>query len=607
MEPPVVMSRIGRTALHACTVVVALVGITCLGASRRSFSGTFDEGNHLAAGLEWWQFGTYTMWTENPPLPRLAIAALPYIAGMRLPPREQWEPKTHEWDRSWEIGTDLLYAGDGFEKNLRRARLGTLPFFLITLGAAWGLAGGRRRPAAGLFAVALTATLPALIAHGALATTDVAFAGMFLLAILTLARWFETPTVARALVLGAAVGLALLAKFSTLIFFPVAVIAFAIARGIATMPARPVRDDHPIPWAALAGQAGLALLAALLVTWAGYRFSLGRMDALAPQVKDWLDILPPVGDRHGLTGFLLRATLPMPELFHGLRFLAAHDAVGHEAYLLGKVSEHGFLAFYPIALLVKTPLPFLALLLVSMALLAHRRPALWLAQATALAALGILLVSLRSHVNLGIRHVFVLLPLLAVAIARATDQGLAHGTGLKRPTGGTDPKRLAWWPGVTRLLPAAVVGALLLAQTGIAIAARSKELGYFNALAGSDPATILLDSDLDWGQDLFALRRETRARGIDALSIAFFGTLRLCRHDLPRLRGLVPGLKTTGWIAISENYYRHRSTFMLLKDPCNPKSTYRSAEVPPQPFAWLRAHTPVAIVGSSIRLYHIMP
>ncbi len=588
---PPTLSRFSRTALHVCTVLIALIGIACIGASRRSFSGTFDESNHLATGLEWWQFGTYTLWTENPPLARVAVAALPYLHGMRLPAREQWEPKTHDWDRSWEIGTDLLYEGDGFETNLTRARLGTLPFFVVALFAVWGLAGGRRRPTAGLVAVALTATLPTLIAHGALATTDVAFAAMFLLAILTLLRWFERPTVPRALVLGTAVGLALLTKFSTLAFFPIAVVAVVGARRIAGASVRPSQGDFSLHWSRVAGHWGLALMAGFTVTWAGYGFSVGPMDALLPEVKGWLRILPPVSDRNGITGLLLRVPLPMPELFHGLRFLVAHDGVGHEAYLLGKTSEHGFLAFYPIALLVKTPLPFLALLVCSLPLLAHRRRTLWTAQAVALAAFGILLISLRSHVNLGIRHVFVLLPLLAVAVARVIDEKWM-----------TCPA-----PGAKCLVAAGVVGALLLAQAGGAIAARKTQLGYFNALAGSDPATILLDSDLDWGQDLFALRQEAHARGIDTLKLAYFGTLRQCRHGLPALKGLEPGKATTGWIAISENYYRHRSTFLLLKDPCNPKSTYKDAEIPPLPFAWLQAHKPVAIAGSSLRLYHIVP
>ena len=436
MEAPLGKSRTWSLGLYASTLAVALIGIACLGASGRSMSGTFDESNHLAAGLEWWQFGTYTMWTENPPLPRLAIAALPYLHGMRLPEQEQWDPRTHDWDRSWEIGTNLLYAGAGFEQNLAWARWGTLPFFLIALASAWGLAQGRRRPFAGLVAVALTSTLPALIAHGALATTDVAFAGMFLLATLALWRWFEGPSTSRALALGLSLGFALLTKFSLLLFFPVTVLAFLVARRIGGLPARPVTHDAGretlLEWSSCTRHVALALLMMAAVTWAGYRFSVGRIDGLAPEVKGWLHILPPAADRVGLTGLFLRTPVPMPELWHGLRLLAAHDASGHDAYLFGKNSEHGFLAFYPVALLVKTPLPFLALVVLCVPILVRRRPDLWPAQAVSLAALGILLVSLRSHVNLGIRHVFVILPLLAVSIARVAEQGLADWHGHRR-------------------------------------------------------------------------------------------------------------------------------------------------------------------------------
>lgn len=581
------MSRRSRVGLWACTVFAALIGLVCLDHTRRSLSGTFDESNHLATGLEWWQFGSYSQWTENPPLPRLAVAALPYFHGMRLPPREQWEARTHNWDRTWEVGSDLLYAGDGFERNLGRARLGTLPFYLLALVAAFGLADGRRRPLAGLVAVALTATLPALIAHGALATTDVGFVGTFLLATLGLLRWFERPTRRRAVALGAALGLTLLTKFSTLVFFPVTVLAFFAAHRLGGRSARPAPAGQPLGWRVVAGHAGLAALAAFLVTWAGYRFSVGRIDDFTPAVQDWFRILPPPAERSALTRFLLHLPLPMPELFHGLLFLAGHDAVGHDAYLLGRNSEHGFLAFYPVALLVKTPLPFLTLLALSVPFVARRRAESWVAAATALAAGGILLVSLRSHVNLGIRHVFVLLPLGAVTIARAVDGALGA------------------WDGAKRRAAVAALAVLLVAELGIAIGARSKELGYFNALAGADPAAILLDSDLDWGQDLFNLRREARARGIDRIKIAFFGMLRLCQHDLPPLEALVPGRPTTGWIAISENYYRHRSNFRLLKDPCDPKSTYRDGDEPKETFAWLGAYAPVSIVGSSIRLYRI--
>ena len=386
---------------------------------------------------------------------------------------------------------------------------------------------------------------------------------------------------------GAGAGLALLCKFSTVVFLPVAVLAFVVARRLARSPGRPLRDGRALAARALLGQAALGLAVGFLVTWAGYRFSVGRIDDLTPVVKGWLKLVPPPAERGALAAVFLHARLPMPELFHGFRFLAAHDADGHEAYLLGRISQHGFLAFYPIGLLVKTPLPLLALVLLAAPWLVRRRPERAVGLALALAAFGILLVSLRSHVNLGIRHVFVLLPLLAIAVARTADQGLSA------------------WQGRPRTLAALVVAALVVLQAGIAVAARPRALGYFNALAGPDPAKVLLDSDLDWGQDLFALRREAQARGIDTLKIAFFGMLRQCQHGLPRLEPLVPSQPATGWIAISENYYRNRSTFMLLRDPCNIKSRYHEGEVPLGSFAWLESHEPVTIAGTSIRLYHL--
>jgi hypothetical protein len=277
----------------------------------------------------------------------------------------------------------------------------------------------------------------------------------------------------------------------------------------------------------------------------------------------------------------------MPEFFHGLRFLAAHNAAGHEAYLLGRISDHGFWWFYPVALAVKTPLPTLLLMLLCLPWLGRRTPVSWLAPALMLAALGIVAVALRSQINLGIRHVLFVVPLAIVAVSLTIGDWIALRSG---------------W---TRTVGFVLVVALVGAQAVLALATSRTSLGYFNMLAGRDPAKVLVDSDLDWGQDLNLLREEARARGIDRLKLAYFGMARQCQHGLPPLEPLLPNQPTTGWIAISENYYRNRSMFMLLKNPCDLKSVYRDNEVPLGAFSWLERLTPVTTVGSSIRLYHV--
>jgi protein-S-isoprenylcysteine O-methyltransferase Ste14 len=572
-----------RTIL-ALTVALGLVGLFCLRAPRAQLSGTFDESTHMVAGMEWLQYGSYSAWTENPPLARIASALGPYLGGMRLPPLAEWDQRAPSPVRPWMVGLDLLYGGPGYETNLGRARLGTAPFFVLSLLAAWLLADGRRRPVSGLVAVGLLATLPALVGHGALATTDVALVATLLLAVHALVRWLDRATPARAAWLGAAFALALLTKFTTLVFFPVIAGALLLARRCAA-----TANGSPPPRYRRLGHLALATASAALVTWAGYRFSFGRVDDLPARIVGLWTIVPPPHERGMLMRLLLGSPLPAPELVHGLLSLSAHNRLGHPAYLFGEVSPTGFPHFYLAALAVKTPLAFLAAAAVSLPLVARyaRRPGNLVAVGALLAALAILLVSTASRVNLGIRHILPVLALLAIATGHGLDRALA-----------ADSRRL-------RLGAALFIGLALFAQTTVMLRSSPRQLAFFNSFVGTDPAAVLLDSDLDWGLDLYALRDEARRRQIKELNIAFFGGIHLCRHGLPPLRALRPGQPTRGWIAISENYYRERNNFFLRRDACNLREFYRGPQVPPHPFAWLRAHQPLAIVGSSIRLYHV--
>jgi 4-amino-4-deoxy-L-arabinose transferase-like glycosyltransferase len=571
---------------HVATLGFALVGVALLVTSRPRLSATYDESNHLVAGLEWWQHGTYTAWTENPPLARVALAALPHLTGTRLPDRRRWDLRSNHCLAPWFTGVDLLHEGERYESNLARARQGTLPFFLIIMGAVWLLADGRRRPISGLIAVGATATMPPLLGHAGLATTDVVFVATFLLAVLAGGRWLTRPSPGTAAWLGLACGAAALAKFSALVFLPVVFAAALVARRLLAQEGEGSVPDagRPRGWRGVPCQLGLAGLVAALTVWAGYRFSLGPIGALPQQAMGWFSILPERATRGPLTDWLLNLTVPAPELFHGLLFLRAHNQAGHTAYLLGEVSRSGFPGFYLVALMVKTPLPFLALVAAATLRLA-RRPRTtepWRAVALFAGALGIVAVSSTSRLNLGLRHVLPVLPLLAVGA------GLALGS-LGRP------------------LALAAVGAALLAQAGSAVAARPNLLAYFNPLAGKDPAAVLLDSDLDWGQGLLQLRDELRRRGAADVAIAYAGFTNPCRLGLPSLRALPPGRPQTGWIAVSENYFRDRSHLLLRRDPCDFGTVYPPGEVGPAPFAWLRAHQPLTVVAGSIRLYHIEP
>jgi hypothetical protein len=129
-------------------------------------------------------------------------------------------------------------------------------------------------------------------------------------------------------------------------------------------------------------------------------------------------------------------------------------------------------------------------------------------------------------------------------------------------------------------------------------------LGYFNAFAGDEPGEILVDSDLDWGQDLLALEDIFHHSPVKRLHIAYFGTARVCRHGLPRLAWLPPHRQVTGWIAISEMYYRGLRTRMY-RNPCQPRTAYAVRQRGREGYAWLDRYRPLMRAGRSIRIYYI--
>jgi hypothetical protein len=96
---------------------------------------------------------------------------------------------------------------------------------------------------------------------------------------------------------------------------------------------------------------------------------------------------------------------------------------------------------------------------------------------------------------------------------------------------------------------------------------------------------VLVDSNLDWGQDLYRLADTVRARGIDSIRVHYFGSSRLSSVGLTNARRLARDERTTGWVAASETFLAGVWSDTSLR--------------------WLARRTPVARIGPSMRLYYI--
>lgn len=516
-------------------VLLVAIAVARIVSTYREFNATFDEPAHLATGMEWLDKGQYTIESLHPPLARVAVALGPWLDGIR----------SQGHNALWREAYFVMYSGEDYYRTLTLMRLGVIPFFLLLCFAVWMWTRRLYGEEAAVIAVGLTTLLPPVLAHASVATTDMALTATLLLTFFAFARWLHDPGWQSSAALGAAGGLAVLSKFSAGPFLVVGGALYLAARLILprTVAASPdVILREPSRSSAKQWTLGAltALAVSLLVIWAGYRFSVANIGGLP---------------------------LPAPEFVKGLYKVAERNGLGLDAYLLGELRTHGWWYFFPVTIAVKTPIAFLVLAIAG-GVFAIRRSVHthdWLYLAPLLGAGAVLGFSMISNINIGVRHVLPVYPLLAIGAAGVV---------------------VELWRSTRRRQGARVVVAIAITWLSFSsMRAHPDYIAWFNELAGDRPDRILVNGDLDWGQDLDRLADTLNARGITSVRIAYFGSASPPKH-IQGAQRLSPHERPPGWVAVSEAVIKG-----VLVSPTDG-------------FRWADSIPPVARVGKSIRLYH---
>jgi 4-amino-4-deoxy-L-arabinose transferase-like glycosyltransferase len=470
-----------RTELALLALLIA-VTLARVAATHRVFSAVVDEPVHIAAGYDWLVRHSNAFDPVHPPLARL-VCALP-LAGFARP----WHTDIIG------AGNDLLYAHDHYEHNLAMARRGNLLFLLVAMLAVWAWASRVFSRGVALIAVALLGSLPPILGHAGVVTTDMAVAATLPLALLALDVWLERRDIKRAALLGLAVGAGLLSKFSFVAFFPICAVVLLV-----------VRKRGEGRWAT----AFLAAVVAATIVWAGYFFQIDTIAHVHP-------------DSAGLA--YANIPLPAPLYWAGLHVVKVHDELGHLSFLLGRYSQRGFWYYFPVLFVFKTPIPFLLLMIAGIVAIVRARRGLEFA----LIPLALMLFVLFSHIDIGIRHILPIYPPLCVVAAA----GVA-----------------ALWRDAKMRVAAALLLAWLVAGVELA---HPDYLAWFNEFAGRHPERIAVDSNLDWGQDILRLGNAARRHGIARGAVLLVASANITAHGYPAYDGLEPFKPMTGWIAVSE-------------------------------------------------------
>lgn len=513
---PRIPLRIPRSWLIVIVATLLAVHFALAVGSKLRESTTADELLHLTGGVSYWQIHDYRLHPENGILPQ-RWAALPWwLAGAKFPPLAG----NPAWDRSdaWVVGHQFFYemGVDHFPRLMAgRAMIALFSVATGLLVFVWS----RRLfgDGGGLVSLVFFTFCPTLLAHGALATSDVCITFFFLAAAGAWWRHLHDGSGLAWALSALLFGLAFVAKYSAVLLVPMIVI-MALVRTFAPTPLALLGRTH----ATRGGKFGAMALSglgqgavAVLVIWAFYGF---RYSAFNPTIAPALQFLYPTTEveaRIGLAGGMTHAARVLhllPEAYlYGFAYVL--DSVRMRgAFLNGEYSLTGWPTFFLWTFGLKSTVP----LLLGCALTATLALRRWIsgdlarlrADCYQVAPLLALLAcywgsSVTSHLNIGHRHLLPVYPALFIGVGAL---GARYLRGLR--------------------IPALLLAGLLVWQVVSAVRTFPHFIAYFNELAGGpeNGRHLLVDSSLDWGQDLPALKTwlESHA-GRDPVYLSYFG------------------------------------------------------------------------------------
>ena len=465
--------------------------------SQRMKSSCFDEPLHIRVGLNYWTQQDHGYGFTNPTLPE-RIIALPQV----------------------------LLAPDETAPQLWLGRIPVFVTMLMLGGVLFVWVRARVGNEGALIALVLYCFCPNVMAHGSIAGTDLMAAAAFFISLICYIALIRQVTWIRLVATGSALGVLFTTKLVAFFILPT-LLALGISRSTDPWPLHLFKSSLTRMW-----QKSLALILILLILggcvvgaiWGvyGFQFRDSRGDEiLSSNQREMYTISTPV-----LHWAAAHRVLPEAYLLAVNMMLTAKNT----GYLRGETSHEGWWWYFPYALLVKTPIPTLLCFLFGFGAAVVQLTRLWDKPSAdvpenALEWMGLTLsacfylgIAMISSYNVGIR---LMLPIYPCLISL---KGLITPHFEK-----------------SKIFRCAIC--LLLVWLGFTFVYQSQDpLAYFNELAGGSKNGYkhLVDSNLDWGQDLPLLAEYLEERENPEIWLQYFGSSLPSSYGINSRRIVVP-------------------------------------------------------------------
>lgn len=592
--------------------ILAVMFVLLLG-SVWNDSAIMDELAHIPAGFGYLTQQDYRLNPEHPPL----LKTLAALSG-QIFARPQFPTDTPYWkddvNGQWSQGAAFLYeSGNNPDKIIFWSRL---PFLLLALVLGWLLFSWTRKRfgfSAALLTLLLFAFSPTVLTHSRYVTTDLGAAFGFFIGMVGFINFLEVPGKKNLLIAGLLFGLAQLLKFSLILLIPLYVLMLLF--WVISQPNLHLHERVRVLFR-MAGKTILVGLIGLGVIWIVYAFHVWNYPQ-ARQLRDAEFQLGsfPVKSAANLDFALIRhpLTRPLGQYVLGVLMVSQRAAGGNTAYFLGTVSASGSRWYFPVLYLLKEPLALHALTLIALWYSARKlwrsgrrnlraRLLAWIhshfVETSALLFIALYwAISIRSPLNIGIRHVLPTFPFIYLLVSIKISEWL-YAHEISNPQNWLDWLKTIYQLYIKALPKYFLVTLLFFWLIIDTLIVFPHFMGYYNRLAGGpkNGYLIAVDSNYDWGQDLKRLRDYVAEQNIDKIAIDYFGggSPRYYLGDKFEPWNSSKG-PWHGWLAVSATF--RQGAFGIPAPGFNRR--------PEEGYDWLKPYKPVARAGNSIFIYKL--
>jgi len=548
---------------------------------------TMDELAHLPAGYSYLTQKDMRLNPEHPPLLK-DLSALPllFIKNIKFPSEiKAWKEKVNG---QWDFGHYFLYqTGNPVEKMIFWARI---PMILLLILLGFYIFKWTRElfgNCAALLALFFFSFSPTFLAHGRLVTTDVGAATACFVATYYFIKSLQSPTKKNIIIAGVVFGVAQLLKFSVILLVP-----FFGFLGL-------------LWWLTKSGTfwqtikiGFLVFLIGFLLIWPIYQYHVWNYppEKQLSDTKIYLrDTVKPI--KNAILWMVDKPILrAYAHYFTGISMVFHRVVGGNTTYFLGEVSNLGWRNYFPIVYAIKLPLAFHILTLIALfyAVWFIKKP-FWQNFGQRLknwvkshfpefSILTFIIiywaVSIKGNLNIGVRHLLPVFPptftLVAGMIAK----------GLKEPY---------------LKLKYSLLMILILWQAFSVISIYPHFLAYFNEIVGgpNQGYIYVVDSNLDWGQDLKRLKIWTEKNGVNKIYVDYFGGSDV-KYYL--------GEKFAPWWGQRNPQELPKGSYLAVSATLLQGGRGQAAPGFNQPtdyYRWLDRYEPIAKIGYSIFVYYL--